>query len=95
MKSIIYMDSLQFYKLEKGWTKLGDRAGMRGGSFGESVANLQIPLGLFYDQLSAESTLGLDDIMKATVADDSFFKSSSSHTTRKNKLQFKTTKKHK
>lgn len=92
------MDSLQFYKLEKGWTNLGDRVGMRGGSFGESVANLRIPLGLFYDQLATESTLGLDDIMKATVADDSFFTSSpsSSRATRKNKLlQFKSTKKHK
>ena len=90
------MDSLQFYKLEKGWTNLGERVGMRGGSFGESVANLRIPLGLFYDEISKESTLGLDDIMKATVADDSFFTSSSSHATRKNKLlQFKTTKKHK
>lgn len=89
------MDSIQFYKLEKGWTKL---ASLYDGFIGgESLANLQIPLGLFYNQLSSESTMGLDDIMKASVADDSFFisSSSSSHTTRKNKLRLKTTKKHK
>ncbi len=90
------MDSIKFYKLEKGWTNL---ASLHDGFIGgESLANLQIPLGLFYNQLLSESTMGFDDIMKATVADDSFFTSSSSafsHTTRKNKLRLKTTKKHK
>lgn len=55
----------------------------------------QIPLGLFYNQMLTVSSLGFEDIMKASVIDDSFFTSPSLNTTRRNKLKLKTTKKHK
>jgi hypothetical protein len=64
-----------------------------GGGGGGGITNLQIPLGLYYDQFVKSSCTLLNDTIHATVIDDSIF--SSLQTTCKNKLRLKTTKKRK
>ena len=62
-------------------------------SFIGGGAVFHIPLGLYYNQLS-KPAFCLHDVMNATIFDDDMFFSSAPRT-RKNKLRFKTTKKHK
>jgi hypothetical protein len=94
VSSILYMDAIEFYTNGGGGghniSKIlkDDSESFSGGDGGV----FHIPFGLYYNQFMESSTVLLDDVMKATVLDeDALFFSS----TRKNKLRFKTTKKHK
>ncbi len=101
------MDAIEFFA--KGSDSKGDSKSdsYRGGGYnlskilknesdtftgGGGDNTLHIPLGLYFNQLIQSSTVLLDDIMKATVLDEDIIFPSQ---TRKNKLRFKTTKKHK